>query len=151
MIFDTIKNKALYSGVSKDIGIALDYLAKTDFISMTVGRYEIDDNNIFVLVQEYDTVPIEQGKWERHEKYIDIQFVASGVEQIGFNHISNMKVKTEYNFEKDVAFLEGNGDYVTIPKNSFAIFFPEDAHEPKIAPENKIGPVKKVVVKIKVR
>jgi YhcH/YjgK/YiaL family protein len=150
MISDTIKNRDLYGAISLRIKAALEHLATTDFTNIEPGRYELDGNNLFVLVQKYDTLPKDQGKWECHRKYIDIQYIADGIEQIGFSNISNMKITTEYNPEKDVAFLSGDGDVVTLTKGSYGIFFPDDAHQPKLAPENKPGPVKKVVVKIKV-
>lgn len=150
MIFDTITNRHMYAAISPRIKTALDYLAKTDFSSMEAGRTEIDGNNLYVLVQKYDSIPKEQGKWECHRKYIDIQFIAGGVEQIGFGNIDNMKVITEYNPEKDITFLSGEGNYVTLVKNSYCIFFPQDAHQPKVALNNVPVPVIKVVIKIKV-
>jgi YhcH/YjgK/YiaL family protein len=150
MISDTLKNRHLYAAISPRIKAALDYLAKTDFSAMEPGRIEIDGTNLYILVQNYDSLPKEQGKWECHRKYIDIQYIAEGIEQIGFTNIDNMNVTTEYNPEKDVAFLSGKGDYVTLVKGSYGIFFPQDAHQPKIAPNNTPGKVKKVVIKIKV-
>jgi len=150
MIFDTITNRHLYAAISPRIKAALNYLATTDFSSIEAGRYEIDGNNLFVLVQKYDSIPKEQGKWECHRKYIDIQFIAEGIEQIGFSNIDNMKVITEYNPEKDIAILSGEGDYVTVVKGSYGIFFPQDAHQPKMAPKNVPGPVRKVVIKVKI-
>lgn len=150
MISDTINNRHLYAPISQRIRTALDYLAETDFSVMDPGRYEIDGNNVYVLIQRYDSLPRAQGKWECHKKYIDIQFIADGVEQIGFTNIAGMETVVEYNPEKDIAFLTGKGDYATLAKNSFCIFFPEDAHQPKVAPDDKPGPVRKVVIKIKV-
>ena len=150
MIADILKNNHLYESISPRIKKSLEYITKTDFSAMEPGRYELDGSNIFALVQAYDSIPREQGKWECHRNYIDIQYIAEGVEQIGVNNIGKMKVTTEYNPEKDVAFLSGEGDYVTFSKGSYGIFFPEDAHQPKIAPGNVPGKVKKVVIKIKV-
>lgn len=150
MIFDTITNRNTYASVSPRIKTGLEYLAKTDFSVMETGRYEIDGTNIFVLIQRYDSIPNNQGKWECHRKYIDIQFIADGVEQIGFQNINIMKVSVDYNPEKDIAFLTGEGDFVSLSKNTYAIFFPQDAHMPKIAPNDSPGKVVKVVIKIKV-
>jgi YhcH/YjgK/YiaL family protein len=150
MIADILKNRNIYAAISPRIKTALEYIANTDFSEMEPGRYELDGSNLFVLVQAYDSIPREQGKWECHKNYIDIQYIADGIEEIGCNNIGKMKVTTEYNPEKDVAFLSGEGDYVTFSKGSYGIFFPEDAHQPKIAPDNIPGKVKKVVVKIKV-
>lgn len=150
MIADIIRNRQLYEGISPRIKAALEYISKTDFSSMEPGRYELDGSNLFVLVQVYDSIPKEQGKWECHRKYIDIQYIAEGIEQIGVNNIDKMKVITKYDPEKDIAFLDGTGDYVTFSKGSYGIFFPGDAHQPKIAPENIPGPVRKVVAKVKI-
>jgi len=150
MIADTIKNKNQYSGMSPRMKAAFDYLSGTDFSKIEVGKYEIDGANLFALVQAYDSIPKEQGKWECHKNYIDIQYIVEGVEQIGFQNVDVMKVTTEYNPEKDIAFLSGEGDFVNLPKDSYGVFFPQDAHMPKVAPGNKPGYVKKVVIKIKI-
>jgi YhcH/YjgK/YiaL family protein len=150
MIADTLKNRGQYTSISKRIKEGFDYLAKTDFSKIEAGKYAIDGDNLFALVQAYDSIPKEQGKWECHRNYIDIQFIVEGAEQIGFSNIDVMKVTTEYNPEKDIAFLGGEGDFVTLVKNSYGIFFPQDAHMPKIAVNNKPGKVKKVVLKIKI-
>jgi YhcH/YjgK/YiaL family protein len=150
MIADILKNRQIYAAISSRMNAALEYIAKTDFSAVDPGKYELDGSNLYVLVQAYDTIPKEQGKWECHKKYIDIQYITDGVEQIGCNNIEKMKITTEYNPEKDIAFLSGDGDFITFSKGSYGIFFPEDAHQPKIAVNNIPGKVKKVVVKIKV-
>ena len=150
MIADTLKSNYLYESISPRIKASLEYIAKTDFSKMESGKYELDGSNIYALVQTYDSIPKEQGKWECHQKYIDIQYIVEGVEQIGVNSLEQMKISAEYNPEKDVAFLSGDGDYITFSEGSYGIFFPEDAHQPKIAPKNVSGKVKKVVVKIKI-
>jgi YhcH/YjgK/YiaL family protein len=150
MIADVLKNRQIYAAISPRIKTALEYIAKTDFSEMEPGRNDLDGPNLFALVQEYDSIPREQGIWECHKTYIDIQYIAEGVEQIGCNNIGLMKITTEYNPEKDAAFLSGEGDFITFSKGSFGIFFPEDAHQPKIAVNNIPGKVKKVVIKIKV-
>jgi YhcH/YjgK/YiaL family protein len=151
MIADIIKNRQTYAAISPRINTALDYISKTDFSAMEPGRIELDGTNLFVLIQAYDSIPKEQGKWECHRNYIDIQYIADGVEQIGVNNIGKMHVITPYNPDKDIEILGGDGDYVTLSKGSYGIFFPEDAHQPKIAPGNTPGPVKKIVVKIKIK
>lgn len=150
MVADILKNRNLYAPISPRIKTALEYLVKTDFSGMEPQRIDLDGTNLYVLVQAYDSLPREQGKWECHQKYIDIQYIAEGTELIGFTNISNMKVTTPYNPEKDVAFLSGEGDYVKLKKGSYGIFFPEDAHQPKVAPGDIPAKVKKVVIKIKV-
>jgi len=150
MIFDTIKNVKLYEPISTGIKSALNYLTEHDFTKFEKGRYEIDGDNLFLLVQQYDSILKNEGKWECHKKYIDIQYIVEGVELIGYNNIDNMRFITEYIPEKDIAFLSGHGNYLNVTSGFYCIFFPQDAHQPKIAPENTPGPIKKVVIKIKI-
>jgi YhcH/YjgK/YiaL family protein len=150
MIADTLKNRHIYENISPRMKAALDYIASTDFSGMEPGRYEIDGSNLFALVQTYESIPAEQGKWECHRKYIDIQYITEGAEMIGCNNTDKMKISVEYNPDKDIAFLKGDGDFVTYSAGSYGIFFPEDAHMPKIAPGNNPGAVKKVVMKVRI-
>ncbi len=148
MISDTIENRHFYTLLSPRIKMALDYLGTTDFSALEPGRYDVDGDRIFALVQEYKTIPMEMGKWECHQQYIDIQYIVEGTEQIGFANRDKMDVMIEYNPTHDITFLKGEGNYVTFTKGCFGIFFTHDAHQPKVAPGNGPGQVKKVVVKI---
>jgi YhcH/YjgK/YiaL family protein len=100
-------------------------------------------------VQQYQTKPLAEGKWESHRKYIDVQYVEEGVERIGWTPVAGLTVTEPYDEAKDIAFYQGDGDFVTVPAGSFVILFPDDAHMPGIAVD-KPSPVKKVVVKVRV-
>ena len=52
MIFDTVANIQNYKGLGR-VYTALEFLAKTDFADMEVGKYFIDGDNLFYMVQEY--------------------------------------------------------------------------------------------------
>lgn len=147
MILDSIKNAHLYTGVSERIALGLKYLQETDLSKLEPGKYEIDGTNVYAAVSAYDTKPVEQGKFEAHKKYIDIQYIVSGEENMYYAYISEMKEATEYNETKDVLFYTGKGDPLTVKAKHFAIFFPEDVHMPNIA-INEPTAVKKVVVKV---
>jgi biofilm protein TabA len=99
-------------------------------------------------VQDYRTKPREQGFWEAHRAYIDVQYVASGCESIGYAHISRLRAG-RYDAEADLLKLEGEGEYVTARPGTFVILFPQDAHMPAIAVGTP-GPVRKIVVKVRV-
>jgi YhcH/YjgK/YiaL family protein len=66
MIVDNIKNAGLYYGMGPRIEQALKYLQQNDFAGMEPGKYEIDGNNVYALVQKYDSKPFSEGKWEGH-------------------------------------------------------------------------------------
>jgi YhcH/YjgK/YiaL family protein len=100
-------------------------------------------------VQQYDTKSRDKGLWEAHRRYIDVQFVASGIETMGYAPIGNCTVTQEYSSEKDCALFSGKGDFLTAPAGTFLVFFPEDVHMPCLATEGSV-PVRKVVVKVAV-
>jgi YhcH/YjgK/YiaL family protein len=148
MIIDTINNSKLYQGLNANIRKALDYLASTDFSKMEPGRYEVDGDTVFALVQKYDTKPRDKGAWEAHRRYIDVQYVASGVEAMGYAPIDSLSETQAYSAEKDFLLLAGSGDYVTAHAGMFVIFYPKDAHSPCLAHGNSV-PVLKVVMKVR--
>ena len=75
MIIDKIENHKLYAGISDKIAKAFSYINKTDLINIAPGTYKIDNDNIFAIVQEYDTKDKSECKLEGHFKYIDIQYI----------------------------------------------------------------------------
>jgi len=145
MIIDRLENASLYRGLGDRIALALDSLETP----REPGRHELDGDNVFAMVQQYQSKPLAEGKWEAHRKYIDIQYVAEGIERIGWAPIGRLTESEPYNEENDVAFYQGEGDFVTVPTGSFVILFPEDAHMPGIAVDTP-GPVTKIVVKARV-
>lgn len=149
MIVDQIENKDLYSNLNPNIKKALDYLAETDFSETEAGKYEIDGENIFALVSEYKTKDLSQGKPESHKNYIDVQFVYSGEEFIGYAPLGNQKIVEPYNEINDITFYDCEQSLCLIQKKMFAVFFPTDIHMPGIRVTNPVL-VKKVVVKVKV-
>lgn len=149
MIFDQLKNANLYFSLGKRIQTAFEYLLNTNLESLEPGKYEIEGENIYAVVQCYDTKPVTAGKWEAHKKYIDIQYIVSGKEKMGYSNQIKMIVTEEYNEDKDVMFLKGEGNFLIAESGYFALFFPSDVHMPGIA-VNLSTPVKKVVVKVKV-
>ncbi len=147
MVFDSIKNVENYSNLNERIKKALKYITENDFTKMENGRVDIDGDNVFAVIQSYETKPIEKGRWEAHKKYIDVQFVADGYEKMGYTHIDNTAEDEPYIEENDLHWLKGEGSFIEAKKGSFAIFYPQDAHMPAIAVDNPV-PVKKVVVKV---
>lgn len=149
MMIDHISNASFYSGINPGIGRALEYLAQNDFAGLAPGRFDIDGDCLFALVQRYETKPPEQGVWEAHRRYIDVQFVAAGVERMGYAPIESLTVTQPYADDKDFELLAGNGDFVTVSIGMFTVFFPQDAHMPCLAC-GQPAPVVKVVVKVAV-
>ncbi len=147
MIFDEIQNSELYYGLGEKIGKALKFLRESDFSDMEPGRIDIDGDDIFALVQKYSTILPDDGKWEAHRKYIDIQYVAKGSEDFGFVNIEYLDPMSDYDSEKDIQWFEGDGDFLQLHENEFVIVYPHEAHMPKLTIEEQ-EEVLKVVVKV---
>ena len=153
MILDTLANAAPYRCLSPLLAAGLDYLARTDFTKLDPGRYDIDADRVYALVQRYTTKPRAQAKWEAHRKYLDIQYIVTGRESIGHALLTPAtQVTTPYDAQKDVAFFAAEGHWLTLGPGQLAIFAPHDIHAPTLAPgiPGEPGEVLKVVVKVAV-
>lgn len=145
MIFDMLSNSYLYTDISARMDRAFDYLNLNDLSKLPVGRIDLDGSHLYVLVQEYTTKPFEEGKWESHRRYLDVQYMLSGCERIDFALVNTMKLG-EYSEERDFQAMSGSGSTLNLVAGSFAVFFPQDAHMPGLAVVSP-SQVKKVVIK----
>lgn len=152
MIIDTLKNCEIYYGMNAGFEKAFDFIKKATSENLPAGKYEIDGSNIYAMVQEYKTKAPEEAKFEAHRKYIDIQYIISGVEKMEMIDVSKATEITEYDAEKDFQFFDYGNTAVLgcFEDEDFAVFFPQDVHKPGMAVDSGSSAVKKIVVKIKV-
>lgn len=148
MIIDFLDNSELYEGLGEKFKKAFEYLKKTDFINTKPGKYEIDGDEIFAIVNEYETKPKEDAELESHVRYADVQYIAEGVEQIGWAPLVTQEVSKPYSEENDVMFVTGDANFNWMDQGMFAVFFPKDLHMPGV--NDQTSYVKKVVVKVKI-
>ncbi|MBD8069427.1 YhcH/YjgK/YiaL family protein [Bacillus sp. PS06] len=149
MIIDKLSNAQLYDGVHPRIQKGLQFLQENDLHALEPGKYEVEGDDVFVLIQEYETISEEQGRWESHRTYTDIQYMIRGQERMGYVNVHELLVAEEH-LDKDLLFLEGKGDLLRVTEGSFAIFTPEDGHMPMISVQEP-QVVKKAVVKVNCR
>jgi biofilm protein TabA len=146
MMTDSLANALAYAALGSRIERAFEYLSQADFSDLPAGTYEIDGRNLYAVVQRYATRLRPQGKWEAHQRYLDVQFVASGVEQIGYAAGSRMQGSV-YDPERDVEELTGAGDFLTLRSGDLMLLWPGEAHMPGMAVDSPVE-VTKVVVKV---
>lgn len=149
MIIDYIDNASFYHGVNKRLSPAFKFLREENLAEMEPGKYEIDGLNVFALVQSYETKPEEKGVWEAHRKYIDIQYLVSGTEKMGYANLETMTVYQESTEPDDYLLLKGRGNFFLLEPKNFVVFMPQDAHMPGLTATNP-QTVKKVVVKVRI-
>jgi biofilm protein TabA len=151
MIVDRIEMAAQYRGLSARLDAAFEWLGSGAASTCAPsGRYEIVEG-VFANCSEYQTKLTEDGRFETHRKYIDIQLLLEGRELIDVTDPRDLEPIIAYDAEKDIAFYrrkEGRHRVVLSP-GIMAVLFPQDAHMPSVAvgrPET----VRKVVVKVAV-
>lgn len=148
MIHDHISNASNYSFPNPLLGKGLAFLDWPEVYRLLTGRHDIEGDRLFALVQEYSTKPEKDCFWEAHRKYIDIQFITSGVEEIGYAPVTALKITKPYDDDKERMELSGSGSTLTLTSGMFAVFFPHDAHKPCMAANGVVAPVRKIVVKV---
>lgn len=148
MIKDKIQNHNIYRCLGVKFAKAFDFIIETDLAKIPTGKYEIEGEDVFAIIMEYQTKRISKNRLEAHKKYIDLQYIIHGNELIG---ISSLKDESpfEVNNEKDYSLYQTECDLINFNEGTFMIFYPEDIHMPGIS-VNKDSIVKKIVIKISI-
>jgi YhcH/YjgK/YiaL family protein len=148
MIVDIIENIGLYEGLDEKIVKGLSYIKNTDFISTPSGKYTIEGDDIFAIVNEFETKPAKECELEAHQKHLDIQYIVKGTELFGYVPLKAQTPSTPYNADKDVSIYQDEVSYIRLTPGMFIIFYPTDIHQPEVQYEAS-SLVKKVVVKVR--
>lgn len=150
MLLSNIAIAEKYNYLEEKFVKAYRWLAETDIMALEVGVYQIDGDKVYAQVQEYTTISPEEGSWETHEKFFDIQYVAEGREMFGVCKRSDLVEKERF-AERDLIFYEETDKYgfVYLDKGDAIVVAPEDGHKPRCHAGEPCY-VKKVVVKVAV-
>ena len=150
MIIDSLDNASAYESLGPGFAKAFAYLQSDRPMTDPLGKHELDGEDLYVSIDEYNSKPIEQGRFEAHRKYADVQYIVSGHERIGYTTLDALEEEQAYDEQRDVAFYKGEGTMLDMQAGRFTVFLPQDAHMPCIAANGKPEPVRKVVVKVRI-
>lgn len=132
MVIDTLKNAEQYYIFGERYKTAFEWLKNNDITKMKEGRYDIDGDDVFALVQYYDTTDIEDCWCETHVLYVDLHYVAEGFENFGYKPIERAGAPTRgYGDEEDDILYRRDGQFVFMQEGDFTLCFPHDAHMPR--------------------
>ena len=117
---------------------------------MKEGRHEILSDELFALVQGYETRPKEEGTFEAHNRYIDVQYVKEGNEAVYWAMRDTLEVDEDLSDKVDIVFYHTKKatSMVEMRQGFFVLFFRDEAHMPGVSLGKK-EKVKKIVCKIK--
>lgn len=148
MVKDLLSLADRYRALGPRFGRAFDFARATDFTALADGTYPAGGEDVRALVQRYTSKPAHEGRWEAHRAHIDLQMVLQGEEHIGVAPVTCLTAEP-YDADRDLLWLTGDGDRVTLRPGGFVLLWPEDGHMPGLAITAPV-PVLKVVFKIRV-
>jgi biofilm protein TabA len=146
MILSALSQSSRYAALHPLFPRAFNYIRDTDLFALAPGRYHIDGENLIAIVERVPGKTKEMARLEAHRRYIDIQLVLEGDEQMGWKPLEDcFNPVSEHNMEKDIRFFhDAPASWIAVPPDHFCIFFPEDAHAPLVSSDT----VRKVIFKI---
>lgn len=148
MILDVLENAHRYLALNKGFAKAIEFVMRPDLHELPVARYEIDGDRVYAMVAREPGRRKEDALLETHERYIDIQLVLAGSDEMGWKPKSSCQQPAgEYDQKDDMQFFADEPVvWLPVGPGVFVIFFPADAHLPLISS----GQIHKVVVKVAV-
>lgn len=148
MIHDSLRNCQKYVDLHPLFQQAFDFLTHNDLEALPLGKVSIVDTDLVVNIAEITGKTEQEARMETHRRFIDIQVPIGSCERMGWKTASQLTNLTQaYDETKDVAFYADKAtSFLDVQPYEFAIFFPEDGHQPGIGS----GTFRKIIVKIKV-
>lgn len=146
MIFDTLANAGRYATLHELFPRAFDFLRDPGLKDLAPGRYPIEGERLFAIVETSPGRSRDQAKLECHRKYIDIQLVLEGTDEMGWKPLCDChEPVSDYSAVKDIQFFRDTAaSWISTPPGAFCLFFPQDAHAPLVS----AGVIRKVILKI---
>lgn len=127
MIVDRLENILFYEKLLPNVAAGMKKVNELD--KLEVGRYEFDGG--YFMVQKGETKPMDEGTYEAHRKYIDVQIVVEGSEEMAWKPLNELTSVIPYNPEKDAERFDGTKEHVLlVSAGMFYAAFPEDGHKP---------------------
>lgn len=141
-----------YEACGFDSNKVLAFVERAEREQLPEGRYELDGDQLFAMIQVYETKDREECLYEAHKLYGDIQYMMEGTETIYGAHIDGLKVVEDRTPEADILFYDKAEEEaaMTVKPGYFAIFMPQDGHMPCCVSKEHMM-VKKIVVKFRVQ
>ena len=149
MIYDHISKAPDYFKTHPRFEQAFAFLMRPDLDTLPLGKLELDGDNLFAIIQTYDTKDPLPRAIERHRTYIDIQFILHGIEKIGISPPHTLKPSIPYDEAKDIEWFTGDALELPLAQRHFLVLFPHEAHQPGLHFATCPSPVKKIVVKVR--
>ncbi|MBI5329405.1 MAG: YhcH/YjgK/YiaL family protein [Betaproteobacteria bacterium] len=147
MILSPLSDADRYTALHPLFARAFEFLRTTDLNALQMGKHPVLGDEIFIIVDHRTGRSRAEAKLECHRRYIDIQLVLEGLEEMGWRPVAECsQPATEYDETRDLRFFDdAPSNWLRTPAGSFCVFFPQDAHAPLVSGDM----IRKVVMKIR--
>ena len=129
---------------------ALEAFLAQDIANRAPGRYELEGDQLFCLVQDAIPRTVAESQSEAHQSYADIQIPVSASERFGVSLPQAGLVPCDDRSEaQDLAFYPtpANEFFMDVMPGSYVVFLPTELHRPCISISGKTA-FRKVVIKV---
>lgn len=148
MIHDLLANVSRYVGLGPRFDAGLAFL-RSKAANASTKRNDIAGNDVFALVQQYDTAAPSGLKFEAHRLYADIHFMLAGEEMIELAPTDALLESRPYSEKEDAALFTGrSAGSLLLRPGQFVVLYPGEGHKPGCLVD-KPESVRKVVVKVR--
>lgn len=149
MILTKLSEADRYAGLAPGISTGLAWIRAFD-PETPDGRHPIDGDEVFALVQSYQTGPATEKRFESHHVHLDLQCVIRGTERILHTPADGLDIEVPYEEAGDIVFYAEPkfSSSLLMREGDLAFFHPGDAHKPGCMAGGSHA-VKKVVVKVR--
>lgn len=147
MVVDTLDNLEKYVSLNPLFEEVVKFIKENDLNTLEAGKHYIKGKDLFVNITTAHGKTAEEAAFETHRNMLDIQIPLDNNEGYGYIPLQDMP-EAEYNAEKDVTkygALKAETMVVCKP-GEFAIFWPQDGHQPCVGE----GDIHKAIFKVKV-
>jgi biofilm protein TabA len=151
MIHDSLGNAKRYLGLHPRFATAFAWCQEPDNLAKPDGRYALQGDALFVIVESGPTIASQFKRFESHRRYIDIQINLKGPEIMEWMPRAALTLFEDFKPDNDICFYQQPAIIPTrlvVRPQEFAIFWPEDAHKPCCNPGDASVSYRKLVFKV---
>ena len=126
MIFGKVEQLKEYAAILPHLENALEVLKKAE--ELPLGRTDFSGG--YLLLQEGTTKSFDEGTYESHRQWIDVQILLEGEEEIAWDTLDQLTCVLPYDTASDKARYQGTHKHTLLmEKGMFWIAFPSDGHQ----------------------
>ena len=147
-VCDSLERIGDYASLGPHFAKAVAFLRRKDLKFLPNGRYALDGENAYAMIQEATLKEWGTGRPEVHREYFDIQVPLSGAEIIGVGKL-DPKTPGDFDAEKDIGFYDDVAvEPLAVRPGEFVILYPETCAHAPCCDEVGGDVIRKIVVKV---